>query len=222
MRVVVPLNIRGLLILVVALGAFALTGCAAKKPVRTVRVAVLDGRTDFAVPKGGEIQDVGWWFGARDRYLSSNLGIILGEELTTELAKVPGVEVHPREDLRIYMAQKERALKRNYPQLDSAARKDLLTQQDPVDFGRSLNVDYVVTSDVIEAKTVTNRTFSFWYSTIDVIVQVYDVSKGELVWTRPWSDTDILRSQASIAQECARKTARKARSRDVFLLTVPR
>ncbi|MEO8376447.1 MAG: hypothetical protein ABI579_02155 [Candidatus Sumerlaeota bacterium] len=211
-----------MLLLTIAIGAVALTGCAGKKqPLRTVRIAVLDGRTDFATPQKGEIQDVGWWFGARDRYLSPNMGISLADTLTTEFAKINGVEVHPRVDLQIYMAQKERVLKRNYPQLDSLARKELLLRQDPLDYGRSLNVDYVITSDVIAAKTVTNRTFGFWYSTLDVIVQVYDVSKGELIWTRPWSDSDNLRSQFSMAQECARETARKAKRKDIFLLTVP-
>ncbi|MCC6545545.1 hypothetical protein IT570_00130 [Candidatus Sumerlaeota bacterium] len=214
---------RGLSLLLVLAVALAFTGCASTKPpIRSVRVAVLDGRTNFEVPQKAEIQDVGWWFGARDRYLSPNLGVILAEALSTQLAKVKGVEVHPREDLQIYMAQKERVLKRNYPQLDSAARKKLLLQQDPIDYGKSLNADYVITSDIIVAKTVTNRTFSFWYSTIDVIVQVYDVSTGELIWTRPWSDTDILRSQMAIAQECAKDTTRRIKRKDVLLLTVPR
>ena len=78
----------------------------------------------------------------------------------------------------------------------------------------------MLTSDIIAAKTVTNRTFTFWYSHVEVIVQLYDVSKGELVWTRPWSDTDTLRSQFALVQECARETAKKAKRKDVLLLKV--
>lgn len=202
--------------------SLSLTSCASRPPLRQVRIAVLDGRTDYAVNGTSEIQDVGWWFSARDRYLSTNVGTLLGEALSKEFAKIKGVEVYSREDLQIYMAQKERALKRNYPQLSSNERKALLLQQDPIDYGRSLNVDYVLTSDVIEAKTITNRTFVWWYSHVDVIVQLYDVSKGELVWTRPWADTDNLDSQFALVQECARETARKAKRKDVFLLKIPR
>lgn len=197
--------------------ALVTCSCASRQnPLRVVRLAVLDGRLDYEVKAKGEVRDEGWWFSAADRYVSGNVGIQMAEALSKEFGKIPGVEVYSRDDLTIYMAQKERALKRNFPDLTSLDRKQLLLRQDPIDYGKSLNVDYVMTTDVLQASTVTNRTFSWWYSHLDVIVQLYDVSKGQLVWTRPWNDSDAFDSQLALVEECARETARRARREDVF------
>lgn len=205
-----------LLIVAVACGLF--TGCATQKPSRTVRVAVLNGKIDYEVNEKGETRDEGWWFGARDRFLSPNPGTQLGEVLSRELAKKPGVEVYSRDDLAIYMSQKERLLKRNFPDLTSFQRKQVLAKQDPVDFGKSLNVDYIVTSDIIKSSTVTNRTFSWWYSTVDCVITVYDVSSGQLVWSHAWEDTDAFKSEMAMLEECARETAGQMARKDVFRL----
>ena len=207
---------------VVAAGLFV-GGCASTppSPTRQVRVAVLDGMTQYQVAPGGETLDKGWWFSARDSYLSPNIGILLGEAMAAELTELPGVEVYSREDLAIYMAQKERLLKRDYPNLSSLQRKVLLVRQDPLDFGRSLNVDYVVSSEILEASTVTNRTLPWWYSHLDATISVWDVSGSELVQKWAWEDTDSFDSQIALVEECARELSRKARKQDVFRVLPP-
>lgn len=196
-----------------------LAGGCARTPVtstREVKVAVLDGRVAFDVSRRGDLTEEGWWFSARDRFRSPNPGIQLGEALSVSLAKVPGVEVYSRDDLSVYFAQKERLLRRSYPKLDSWGRKQLLLEQDPLDFGRSLNVDYIVRSEVREASTVTNRTFSWWYSTFEANVEVWDVARGRLVFTESWKDADAFDSQLAMAQECARVLRRRMEKIDAF------
>ena len=192
------------------------SGCARREPSRVVRVAVLDGAVTYEVDPQGEVSDRGWWFSARDRYQSPNAGVQMGEALARELGRVPGVDVYSREDLAIYMAQKERLLKRNFPDLTSYERKQLLAKQDPLDYGRSLNVDYVVTTDIERARTIVNRTFSWWYSQLEATVQVWDVSTGQMVWTKGWEDADNFDSQLALIEECARETRREIERRDVF------
>lgn len=193
------------------------SGCASRGPApKIVRVAVLDGITGYDVEPGGDLIEKGWWFGARDRFVSSNTGILLGERLAFRVSKLPGVEVYSREDLQSYMSQKERLLKRNYPDLPKLDRKKLLLQQDPLDFGKSLNVDYVVRSEVLESKTVTNRTLPWWYSRLSTTVEVWDVSRGQLVWRQPWKDQDNFDSGLAMVEECAKDIARAMKRSDAF------
>ncbi len=214
------------LILAALLGAVLLVpaGCARTQidPQRTVRVAVLDGVINYDVAPAGEIRREGWWFSSRDRFVSPNISIQVGDELARELDRVPGVEVYSREDLIIFMARKERLLRRSFPELgDSYLRKQVLLRQDPLDYGQSLNVDYVITSRVDRASTVTNRTFSWWYSHLDATVEIWDVPRGELVYTVPYDGTGAFWSQLRLAERLARRTAREAQRHDLFRLRVP-
>ncbi len=207
----------------VLLGAalLATAGCARTQidPRRTVRVAVLDGIVEYDVPPGGEVRREGWWFGSRDRFISPNIAIQIGDQLAHELDRVPGVDVYSREDLTIYMARKERLLRRSFPELgDSYLRKQFLLRQDPLDYGRSLNVDYVVTSTVERASTVTNRTFSWWYSHLDATVEIWDVARGEIVYTVPYDGTAAFWSQLRLAERLARRTANNVKRHDLFRL----
>jgi hypothetical protein len=188
----------------------------AYEPTRTVRVAVIDGPILYDVGPEGEIAIKGWWFGAHDRIYSPNSGSLAAESLARELDRLPGVEVYSREDLVVYLGQKERLLRASYPALTPRQRKLVLAQQDPVDFGRSLNVDYVVAPTIYDSVTGLNRTFSWWYSTIDTNVQIYDVATGEAVWAWPYRGTSAFSSQARLYDFYARKVARKVRKADAF------
>ncbi len=200
-----------------------MTGCGSKSRASAdytlpkVRVAVLDGITNYEVSPKGDVEDNGWWFSARNRYKSANIGIQLGQALADEMQGIQGVEIYPREDLSIYYAQKERLLERAYPDLEPAERKQLLSLQDPVDYGRSLGMDYVVTSKINSSSTLVNRTTSIWLSTLEAEVAVIRVSDGQTVdyWT--WRDSDYFDSQLSMVEECARELTRKARKSGVFL-----
>jgi len=216
------LIVRPALFLLLAICAVVATGCA-RAPIsqRTVKVAVLDAPVLFEVPAKGEVVTRGWWFGAHDRFRSPNAGSLIGEALARELERIPGVEVYSREDLTIYMSQKERLLRRRYPSLTSTQRKEILARQDPLDFGRSLNVDFVVAPTVTESVTVVNRTFTWWYSHADANVQIYDVASGQVVWAQPMEKTRHFSSQLALFERYARRVALATRDADAFRVTAP-
>lgn len=194
-------------------------GCASRvAPLRTVRVAVIDGPVLYEVSEKGEVVTRGWWLGANDRFKSPNTGTLIGEALAREIDRVPGVEVYSREDLQIYLSQKERLLRRRYPGLNSEERKQILVRQDPLDFGRSLNVDYVIAPSVIDSTLVVNRTFSWWYGHLSANVQVYDVATGQAVFGFPWEKTEHFTSELSLMERYARNVSRAAVKADVFRL----
>ena len=197
-------------------------GCA--KPVlpqRVVRVAVLDGLATYPVDPGGNVKQEGWWLGSQDRYLSSTTGIEVAEALARGMARLPGVAVQSRDDQRIYMAEKERRLSRAYPSLKSPERKRLLLMQNPLDYGRDLNVDFVLRPEVLKASTVTNRTFSWWFSDMHVIVEVWRVSPAEKVATLTFRKKEFFASQVALADRVARSTAEVSRRTNLFGVETP-
>ncbi|MBI1289831.1 hypothetical protein GC173_01115 [bacterium] len=213
------------LFFLLAAGLMALlgAGCAHQQRdnLRTVKVAVIDAPVFYEVAPKGEVVTKGWWLGAHDRFKSPNAGSLIAESLARELDRIPGVEVYSREDLTIYMSQKERLLRRRYPSLSSTQRKDILVRQDPLDYGRSLNVDFVVAPTVTESVTVVNRTFTWWYSHAEADVQIYDVSTGNVVWTMPWDKTSNFSSQLALFESYARRVSRGVTKVDAFRVERP-
>ena len=195
-----------------------LSSCARtpREPSRIVRVVVLDAMVDFEAPQRGAVQEEGWWFGFRDRYRGSNMGVGMGDALAREVGRIPGVDVFPREDLSIYMGRKERILSNNFPELGSEDRKRLLLEQDPVNYGRSLNVDFVITSSVADASTVLNRTVKWWYSHVDTLIEVWDVSSEQVVFAYPVSRTRYFNSQYRVSQSIGKSLARQLQRGDVL------
>ena len=193
-------------------------GCGSvPAPTHVVKVAVLDG---VMAEDAAETRQAvtGWWLSSRDRYENGNAGIQLGEALAGEFEKIPGVLVYPRTDMASYMAQKERALRRAYPDLSPLQRLVVLQSQDPLDYGRSLNVDYVLSSRVNLARTTHQRTFHWWVSRIRFDLDLWDVEQGEKVWTWHGEDSDLFDSQLAVIEELAREAREEAFERDVFRL----
>lgn len=203
------------------LAGLLLGGCASTPdPARTVRVAVLNATLPEAWPAEPELVRKGWWFTRRDVYRTPGIDWALGDAVAEEFAALPGLDVYSREDLEIYLNQKERLLRRNFPNLESEGRKRLLSQQDPLDYGRSLNVDFVVQPRVEASTLVTSRFVTYWRSNLEGVIEVWDVPARKMVWSFPWSDADNYDSQLALAEEMAREAARKARKQDAFSLYV--
>lgn len=199
-----------LAVLVGFVALFFLSGCASKPvPTTTVRMAVLDGLMVNDVRPGGEVERLGWWFGSRDRYTASNVGVLFGDIFHREFSRLPGLDVYSRDDYIVYLAQKERLLRRGFPELTSQARKRVLAQMDPVDYGRSLNVDYVLHAEILEAATTTNLTISSWWSELNTRASLYDVKTGEVVVTMDFDRTRNFRSQVALMEEFARRSTRR-------------
>lgn len=210
--------LRALLLLtLLAAAAAAATGCArrAPGPSTIVRVAVLDG---VEGPGGLETRRsvAGWWLGARDRFDEGNAEIHMGDALAREFAKVPGVVVHSRTDVAALMAEKEHLLRRAFPEMTPEERRAVLATQDPVDYGRSLNVDFVVSSRVDEARKVHQRTFHWWRTRASARVDMHDVRTGDLVWSWQGRSENWFLSHVPVLERLGRKARRNAESVGAF------
>lgn len=205
-------------LLAMALMVVFAAGCASKPaPSRVLRIAVIEGQPSVVEKElTGKVERKGWWFSARDYYRPTTAPTLLADAMADQLAKAPGLEVYSREDLAIYMAQKERLLRRNFPKLTSEDRKKVLAEQSPIDYGKSLNVDYVVRPQVLRASTVTNRFVSWWYSHLKANVEVWDVQSGQKVWIYPFDDADAFDSLQAMSAECAKQAAARAKRKQVF------
>lgn len=211
---------RKLMVLLVVCVAMAATGCAhrTKQPTRVVRVAVVDGPIEDP-GRQGRVERTGWWFGSRERYRPGSMGHFTAQAVSDELAGVPGVDVYSREDIGVFMAQKQRLLRRAYPQLDVHARTEILVQQDPLDYGRALNVDYVVRPVINEFTMVNSRVFTWWSCYLDATVEVWDVDRGELVAAYRSGKRGYFVSPLTMGERFARRSARRASSQDWFSTT---
>lgn len=192
-------------------------GCAKAPPVAssTARVAILDGT--MAEGRGETRRSVaGWWFSSRNRYDNGNAGSQVAETLAREFRQMDGVIVYPRADVATYMAGKERILAREYPGLTPEERLLVLQEQDPLDYGRSLEVDFVMTSVVNESRLIHNRAFHWWLSSVDYDLTVWDVERGEAVWTWYGRDRDLFSSQTAVMEDLAQEAREAAIAADVF------
>lgn len=213
---------RRLALLLMACVAVVLAagGCARKMPAprTTVTLAVLDGVMAEGRHETRRSQ-AGWWFSARNRFDNGQAGVQLGEALAREFRDMAGVEVFPRSELRAYMAQKERILARQLPDLTPQQRLAVLEAQDPLDYGRSLNVDYVLTTRVDESRTIHNMVFNWWSSRVRFELSLWDVERGQVVWQWVGKDSATFRSQLAVMERLARKARREAERYDTLRVT---
>ncbi len=120
-------------------------------PSSQVRVVVLDGLQPESHGEG-ETEIAGWWLTARDLYRDPNDGLHWGDLVATALERnIPNLQVHSRMDLRSYLAAKEDLLKKEYPDMKKDQARRLVAEQSPLDFGRSLDADFVVSSRIVDA-----------------------------------------------------------------------
>lgn len=163
-------------------------GCGSKSPQSyrnpsstNLRIAVLDGRM---APGKEETRKsiVGSGVISRNRFESGTANLILADLLAKEFQSIPGVQVQSRLDMQAYMADKERLLAHQYPDLNPQERRVMLAEQSPLDYGRSLNVDYVIYPTINKARLTQNRLLQSWVSSVECEVDLYNVESGELVW----------------------------------------
>lgn len=199
--------------------ALAAGGCASRQrlPASIVTLAVMDG-TMATGREETRRSESGWWFGAQTRYDSGTAGVILGDALAEEFARIPGLQVMSRTDLRSYMAQKERLVYRQWPDLSAEERLKILQRQNPVDYGRSLNVDYVLTSRVYECRLIHHHFPHTWTARGDFAVDLWDVRTGAPVWTWQGRESDMFSSTTAVLERLARRAGSKARRADPFNL----
>lgn len=203
--------------------SLAASGCASRHrlPASIVTLAVMDA----SMATGREEtrrSETGWWFGATTRYDSgASGGVVLADALAEEFARIPGVQVMSRTDLRSYMAQKERLVYRQWPDLSPDERLKVLESQSPVDYGRSLNVDYVLTSRVYESRLVHHHFLHTWTARADFAVDLWDVRAGTAIWSWQGREADLFSSTTAVMERLSRRARERAQKADPFYLFGP-
>lgn len=204
----------------VAALSIALVGCARQPAVAPptsggIRVAVLDG--SVATPRAETRRsESGWSVGRRHRFDDGNAGIHMADLLAIEMRNLPNVRVHSREDVAAMMAQKERVVRSVQPELGRGDIYQVLLEQNPADYGRELNADYVVTNVVNDARMVYSPTTQTWYSTVEATFRVIDVATGQQVWEWTGRDTDFLSGQYNVAEDLARHARKRLQKANVL------
>lgn len=201
-----------------------LGGCGAPRmvgPDSAVRVVVLDG---ILPPEhyAEETVITGWWLSARDIHRDPNDALLWGDALAEALERgIPNLKVHSRLDLRSYMTKKDDRLKKAFPELSGQERRKLLAEQSPVDYGRSLGADFVVASRLDDSHFSHHRTFHWWSAVVEVEVDLWDVARGEKVWTWAGRDRKMLSSVFGAMKGQAVECANRAGGAGVFATLQP-
>ncbi|MCD6385601.1 hypothetical protein J7M23_07450 [Candidatus Sumerlaeota bacterium] len=145
------------------------------------KLAVLNFALAREVKTPKEIK--GWWFGARDIYYNPYVGETFADVLADEISKrCPFIDVYSRMDIKYYLLSKREILKRHFPELKEAELTKTINELDPVDIGRELGVDKVISGVIYDCHTSHHRTFHWWSSVVEAEVKLIDVDSGKVEW----------------------------------------
>lgn len=185
--------------------------CSRMKPVPPLsrRVVVLD----FRVPEtnvNNPVEVKGWWLGARTVYQNHRDGAIFADILARQLTdpKYQYLEQQSRTDLKFYMGQKRKMLKDKFKDMKPAELERALAEVPPIDYGAELNVDQVITGQILESYTLEHRTVHNWYSKVRLRVDVYDMATGKVVWSREFSSRRQFLANIDCMEDIAVQAAR--------------
>lgn len=180
------------------------SSCAAMRSHRLaplkIRLAVLD----FAPPDERYNDEEfsykareGWGFGSSDVYTDAHVGVHVADEVARRLNRTELITVVARNETRQYLAGKMDILRSDFPEHSEVQRKQMLQQQmleNAVAMGRELNVDRVLTGQVVSERMSMNRATKFWRSNLTVRLIMWDVTKEEVVFDRTFSKNKFFAS----------------------------
>ncbi len=163
---------------------------------------------DALLPDKARREMHGWWFGARDVWRNPGMGRVAADLFAHELNRLPFVHMVSRVDIKYYMANKrdlirtkleERRLlleQSENPRDRDEARKiramteadlerqlaQLCTKEAASGVGRELKTDRILVGQIHNIALNHNRTIHWFWSTVDLEVDLVDVDSGRVVW----------------------------------------
>ncbi len=173
-------------------------------PAVTYDLAIMDLYVPIEYAREPNIID-GWWFGSETVYRNGNAGTMLADYISTQLDKIPSVDLFSRDRITTYLLSKRQLLMQSFPGLTDADYTDMLTKISPLDYGRELGVDQVLTGRILRSETRRQNTLEFWHSTVEVEVELWDVNTGQMVWSHIFKDKDYFASQPDVMLEMSKK-----------------
>lgn len=196
----------------------------------SIRLAVLDfsvPRSWHETENPGELKKEmrGWWFGSRDIWHNPGLGRMAADVYSHELNKEPFINVVSRVDIKYYMARKREQLRRlreqqsrdleatgNPEDLKAAARIRQMTDAEytmelqnlpPREIGRELKADRVLVGRIRDSYLAHNRTINWYWTYVDLELDLYDVDSGNVVWHKRWQTKKSFASALYVLEDSA-------------------
>jgi len=178
-------------------------------PPPSIRLAVLDFSIpdqwrDPEAPDRINKDLQGWWFGSRDVWRNPGMGRVAADIFSSQLNRLPFITTVSRVDIKYYMADKRehirrllderrRKLEKSTDPRDRAEAERIrnMTEADyerelerlpPRDVGRALKADRVLVGRIHDAYLGHNRTIHWYWSYVDLELNLVDVDTGRVVW----------------------------------------
>jgi hypothetical protein len=145
----------------------------------------------------------GWWFGARTLRENPRAGIMLSETFNRRMAALKFLNLYTAIDLKYYFADKRKLLKEAYPQMTDVAVETALRNVPPIEFGKELSADKVLSGRILSQYMAENRFFHWWWGVLVAELQVTDVATGKVEWTRLYSLSKQFASQSDMQEMLA-------------------
>ena len=183
--------------------------CSRMKPAPPLsrRVVVLD----FKIPEShikNPTEVKGWWLSARNIYQNPRDGIIFADILARHLLDLKYLEQQSRTDLKFYMGQKRKLLSDKFKDMKPEEVNKALAEISPIDYGSELNVDHVITGQIIDSYTLEHRTIHNWYSKVRVRVDLYDMATGKVIWSQEFAQRRQFLAQVDCMEDIAAQATR--------------
>ena len=221
----------GLLLAILAIGC-AVAPVEPPVPPPSFRLVVLDFRVPetwrdplMLGQSSKELQ--GWWFGSRKLWHNPGWGRVAGDTFSLELNHLPFVNLVSRVDIKYYMAEKNEQIHRvlderrrkleestdpndrqeaeRIRQMSEADYERMLERLSPREIGRELNADRVLVGRIHDAYLAHNRTIHWYWSYMDLEVDLVDVGTGRVVWHRRAPFKKSFASASALLEAAARE-----------------
>lgn len=147
---------------------------------------MLDFRTPESFAEPATYQR-GWWFGARTIRENKRAGSMMADVLAVALTELSYLKVYPRAELQALISEQHMSsVSRLWGPRDPDLSKIIL-EVPPLDIGRDVQADQVLTGEILEAYESSQNTLQTWNSFVRVRIDLWDMAEGKVVWTRSYT-----------------------------------
>lgn len=152
----------------------------------------------------------GWWLGARTIRQNERAGDLVADVLSRQMARLDYLNLFSSIDLKYYFANKARRLKEHYNKQEGRDLSDeevakLMAGVPKLEFAKDLGADKLLTGNIVQLYMGENRTIHWWWSVIDVEVQVIDVASGKVEWSKRYHVRKSSASMVHITEEFSQR-----------------
>ena len=204
----------------IALAAMLLpaTGCASRFPserIPQMKVLLLPFSQPPSMATDPRVIQ-GWWLGSSTIRQNPRAGIAIIDTFDRAMAALDYLHLYSPIEIKYYFADKTQMLKKAYPYLEDKEIKDLLAQVPQQDYARELGADKVLTGRIIRDYMGENRTFGWWWASLEAEVYIMDVGTGKKEWSQTYKIRRQFGSDARLAEELAQRVIKDTQE-DYFL-----